>query len=325
MQLGALDDPLLLAQFDAPRQALAEHVVPVEAHLGGGRLFLGADQPPVGRRQSHQIAEFRLGHVEGIEGLFGRVAVDVVLGAAGRFLGGADGARHVAVVDVPPAVQGAVAAENGRVEQAVLVIQFPVGDLNVAHQVPHADLEIGQGNVGVDPGDDHAVELSGLGAGAGDAVELYARPLQQRLPPLGDHVHVPVGRVGAGGVVRQGVVDVVRHGERAARGRHFLQPGLEVAQVFLIDHGEENRRGRVDVLRPVALLPGHAGAGLGVEHREGRLGAGSRVALGQGRIVDRRHQIRIAEDEVGRPLDLAADGPHHLVVLQRGLNGLFQG
>ena len=62
----------------------------------------------------------------------------------------------------------------------------------------HAGLEGGQCDVGVDPRDHYAVELARLCPRPGDAVELDARSLQQRLPKLGLEVHVPVGGVSIG-------------------------------------------------------------------------------------------------------------------------------
>ena len=65
-------------------------------------------------------------------------------------------------------------------------------------------------------------------------------------------------------------------------------------------------------------------AELRVEGRQRRLRRPRGIALGHGRIVDRRRRFRIAENEVGRALDLPADVPHHLVVLQGDLHRLFE-
>ena len=86
----------------------------------------------------------------------------------------------------PPGFQRAVAARLPRFEIAVGEVQLPVGLLRVADEIPHARLEIGQRDVGIDAGQEHAAKdwpaidiIERIGAG--DAVVGHTRSLQQRL------------------------------------------------------------------------------------------------------------------------------------------------
>ncbi len=293
-------------------------------------------RPSVGR-QAEQVAQLGLGNVQRVERLFGGTAEkEILLACLGLFFGlAAGGADACQRRGLPPRLQRAVAAGNDRIEAAILEVQFPVGCLDVADQVADARLEVGHRDVGIEPVEDDAVEESRLGPRPGDSVELHARPLQQRLPPFGHEVHVPIGGIRqrrqllAGDGIDVGkAVAIVRHvvGDRklAAGRRHLRQFRLERPQVVLRDRGKEIRERCVDVSRRVGPLPQHAAGKLGVEGRQRRLGAGPRIGLGQRGIVDRRHQLGIAEDEVRRSLHLAADVAHHLVVSQGDIHRLFQ-
>ena len=169
-QFALLDPPPLAAKLDAAAEGLGVDLRPVERHLGGGRLVGRPDQPPVGRRQAHDVAETGLGFVEALQGrLDGAAEEEVLFAGLGLLVGlAAGGADDIEGVNLPPGLQGAVAPDHGRVEIAVGEIEFPVGLLHVVDQVPHLGLEIGQGDVGVDPREQHAVVDAGGGAGTGN-------------------------------------------------------------------------------------------------------------------------------------------------------------
>ncbi len=165
---------------------------------------------------------------------------------------------------------------------------------------------------------------------AGDAVELRARALQQRLPHFGHELDVPVGRIQLGGVVGLGVSNGVRQGERPAGGRRLLQPRLERAQILLVHVGEEDEG--YPGSRSAACPASPTSRRCSIAHRTPTTpppcpsadrfppGRDRRSSESPGQQPPGIARVR----KSGRALNLPADVPHHLVVLQRNLNRLFQ-
>ena len=128
------------------------------------------------------------------------------------------------------------------------------------------------------------------------------------------------------GIVGLGVVDLVRQGEGAAGGRHLLQAGLERAQIT-----SRFTSGKIEAYKGLTFCGVSSFSHVKLllnwvsNADQRRLRARARIALGNRGIVDRGDRFRVAEEEVGRSLNLSADVPHYLVVLQRDLDGLLQG
>ena len=154
LQLELLDLPFLLAELDAAGQGLFVYVAPVEDHVGGRRLVLGPDQAAVGGGQAHQVAEPVLDPIEIGQGLLDLSAEREILIARFGFLVGLAPLRHHVGerLDLLPGRQSAVAADFGRRERPIGEIQFPIRVLHIIDEVPHAGLEVGEADVGVDTG-----------------------------------------------------------------------------------------------------------------------------------------------------------------------------
>ena len=238
-------------------------------------------------------------------------AIELLAGLGFLLRLAAAAAGDVQGVDPPPGFQRRVAGGDLGVEIAVGEVQIPVGVFDVAQQVADGDFEVGQLDVGVHPGDQHAVVEAGRVVRAGDAVELDAGALQQRLANFDFEVRVPrAGEQVARGVVRV-VVGVVADGELRAGGRPLGDLRLLDEQVLV----EQPRAAAEELVvqRPVVLLAEDAAGELGVEGAERRVDAEARI-----RFDDRRIPVRF--DRRGRAKHRAAEIANDVGLGQRDLD-----
>jgi len=251
---------------------------------------------------------------------------------------------------LPPGFQGRVAACLASLEIAVGEVEFPVALFGVADEVADTGLEVGQRDVGVDPGQEHAAEVGPAvdvveEVGPGDPVVGDAGTLQERLaegevvvggPGRGDD-HVAAARRGL--LADRRVVVVVDRlvGEaETGTGRGPLgEARPPVGRVADQHPGEDGApHTQVDVLRLVDPVPRQRTRQLGVEQCQGALDAAEGVGFDDGRVVDRRGLRRGREQghrrfaglrprpaETGEP---SAEVPQHLAVLERRADRLLQ-
>ena len=145
----------------------------------------------------------------------------------------------------------------------------------------------------------------------GDAIELHAGALQQRLANFRFDVGVPRAREQVARRVVRVVVDVVPNGELRTGAGRLGDRGLEHAGVL-----EQDPRAAAEefvVQRAVVLLPEDAAMELGVELAQRRFDAESRIGLGDRRVVGGSRRGR-------RTHHGAAQLAEHLRVLERDLD-----
>src|SRR5262249_14502402 len=78
-QLALLDEPFLLADFDAASESFAMNAGPVEGNPSRGGLVRGPDQAAIGHGNSHQVAQAIFSTIELSEGRFDLRAEQEVL------------------------------------------------------------------------------------------------------------------------------------------------------------------------------------------------------------------------------------------------------
>ena len=83
-----LDHPLLPAELRRPGERFDERLLPIEGDAGGRRLVGGADEPAVGGREPHHVAEPVLAAVDVGEGVLDVAAEEEILLARLSFLVG---------------------------------------------------------------------------------------------------------------------------------------------------------------------------------------------------------------------------------------------
>jgi len=249
----------------AVSSSLDERLLPVEGNPRGGRLVRRTDEPAVARRDAHHVAEPAFAAVDVGECLLDLGAEEEILfPSLGLLVALAPpGPLDHQGMDLPPGLEGTVAARLAGLEVPVGEIQFPVRLLGVAHQVANAGLEVGQGDVGVDPGEEHApkdgsAEVVLEGVRSGDPVVRHARTLEERLV----EGEVVVGLPGRGDSVLadRGIVVVVQRlvgeTERGTRRGPFGEAGGPVARVAEKLLLEDERADAADVLRSILPVPG---------------------------------------------------------------------
>ena len=145
---------------------------------------IGPNEPAIGRRKAHHVAQAIFDAEQVGEGRFHLSSEQEVLRPSLGFLVGFTTLRADAFegFHFPPGFQSAVATNLAGIEVAVSEVQFPVGVFDVAHQVADAFFEVGQRDVVANAGDDHAVDLIGNPPPAacwklcGPAMRLYCVP-----------------------------------------------------------------------------------------------------------------------------------------------------
>ncbi len=307
LQLAALDDPLLAAQLASSPNGLEQHFVPVERHAGHGRLGGGTNELSVADRQTGdepQAPLVGLHAAHAAEGVGARLLDDgtpegglhllfeaVVLFAGLRFLFGLTAAAPCFVqgMNAAPGFERSVACRNFGVEVAVGEVQLPVGVLHVADEITHAGLELGDVYVGVDAGNEHAVDVAGSSARAGDAVVLNASSLHQGMANLGVEKHRPHTGKGVARRVVEVVVDQFSRSELRAGCRPLTECEIKRGQVLLQRAGAAAEELVVDL--PVVLFEEGVGRERGVEGAQSSVDAKPRIGIDDGRIVNRGHSL----------------------------------
>ena len=70
-------------------------------------------------------------------------------------------------------------------EISIRVKEIPIGVFDIRHQVSHGSRKFGQTDVRSYPGDEHTIDLTGLGSWTCNSVEASPYTLHQRLTNLG--------------------------------------------------------------------------------------------------------------------------------------------
>ena len=318
-------DPALAAEFRAADERLAGDLLPIELDRCRDWFVGRTNQAAVAGREADQHTESAFSDLDAAAAAEGAAAAAVVdaraaeesagqgvldvflkaielLAGLGFFLRlAAAAARDVQGVDAPPRFERRVAGGDLGVEIAVGEVEIPVGVFDVAQQIADGDFEVGELDVGVQPSHQHAVVEAWRVAGAGNAVELDAGALQQRLASFDFEVRVPrAGEQVARGVVRV-VVGVVPHGELGAGRRALGDLRLLDEQVLAEQPGAAAEE--FVVQRPVVLLAEDAAGELGVERAERGVDAEARIGFDDRRIPVRFHRPWRAKDRAAEVAD----------------------
>ena len=220
--------------------------------------------------------------------------LEILLARRGFFLGLAAAATgHKAGMRVPPAFQGFVASRDLGIQIAIGEVEIPICIFDVAHQIADADLEFDEPDIGVDPGDHHAVVLPRRAVCAGDLVVFGPAPLQQMLPGLEFEVHIPGAAEQVARLVVVVVDGVVAEGEGGAGWRFFRDFVFERVEILPQIAGAAAEEDVVQ--QPVVVLRVDRAIEHGVEIRQGRFHAVTRVGVDQRRTVDRARVRRSVE------------------------------